>query len=141
MSIMNAMNIIAGFLSSALAAMGVGGGGLLVIYLTEIVGMEQRAAQGINLVFFLCASVSAMAVHVRSRKIAWRAAMVFALSGALGSFIGVRVAHAVSGELLRKCFGALLIYAGGTTLIKSLKNRIQQFQNGKKEEKRDRRIC
>ena len=135
------IDIFAGFFAAMLSAMGVGGGGLLVIYLTEILGMEQRSAQGINLLFFLCASISAMAVHLRTRRIAWRAAMVFALSGALGSLIGVRLAHAVSNGLLRKGFGVLLIYAGGTTLIKSLKNRIQQFKNGKKEEKRDRRIC
>ena len=47
------IDIFAGFFAAMLSAMGVGGGGLLVIYLTEILGMEQRCAQGINLLFFL----------------------------------------------------------------------------------------
>lgn len=126
-------DVIAGFLAAALAAMGVGGGGLLVIYLTEIADMEQRLAQGINLLFFLCASVSAMAVHLKTRRIAWRAALIFALTGAIGALVGVSLAHRVSNRLLRKAFGILLMYAGGSTLIKTF----SEYSNGHKGRKRE----
>ena len=43
---------IAGILSGIIGAMGIGGGGILIIYLTLFADMEQMAAQGINLLFF-----------------------------------------------------------------------------------------
>ena len=42
-------SLIAGFVS----ALGLGGGGILVLYLTLFLGMEQMQAGGINLIFFL----------------------------------------------------------------------------------------
>lgn len=133
---MDIINTLAGFFASALAAMGVGGGGLLVIYLTEILKLEQKTAQGINLVFFICASVSALAVHLRARKISFRAAIPFAVGGALGAVIGCRAALAVSNVILRKCFGALLLFAGGSTLWKEYAvGSLSKMKGGSKREK------
>ena len=114
------MEIIAGIICSALAAMGVGGGGLLVVYLTEFAKMDQRMAQGINLVFFLCASVTALAVHVKTRRLAYNVAWLFAIGGAAGSAVGSLFARSVDSSLLRLCFGILLIFAGGNVIFKEL---------------------
>lgn len=43
--IMKILDVIVSFLASALAGTGVGGGGLLVIYLTLARGLEQLEAQ------------------------------------------------------------------------------------------------
>ena len=116
---MKIIDIIAGFIASSLAAMGVGGGGLLIIYLTEIVGIEQRSSQGINLIFFLCASISALSVHLRKRKLAFDLALCFGISGSLGAAIGCTIAKNASNELLRHSFGILLLIAGSITLYKT----------------------
>ena len=123
-SVMGIWDIIAGFTASSLAAMGVGGGGLLVIYLTQAVGMEQRTAQGVNLIFFLCASVTALSVHLRKRRIAFRYALFFAIGGTVGAVIGCLFAQGVDNRILRCGFGILLIYAGGGTLYKILRARV-----------------
>jgi len=117
---MGIFDILAGFIASLLAAMGVGGGGLLVIYLTEFVKMEQRTAQGINLIFFLCASAVSLAVHLRKRRLALPHALFFAIGGTLGAVIGCIIAGNASNHLLRRGFGILLIYAGGVTLYKTV---------------------
>ena len=44
------------FVFAALAGMGIGSGGLLVLYLTLIRGTPQLSAQGFNLLFFLFSS-------------------------------------------------------------------------------------
>ena len=121
---MGIQDIIAGSIASALAAMGVGGGGLLVIYLTEFAKMEQRAAQGVNLIFFLCASVTALSVHLRKRRLAFRHALFFAIGGTVGAVIGCLLAQGVDNLILRRGFGILLIYAGGGTLYKILRARL-----------------
>ena len=118
---MQYLDILAGFIASALAAMGVGGGGLLVIYLTEVAGMEQRAAQGVNLLFFLAAAVAALAVHLRVRKPALKYALGFGIGGAFGAALGCGLAGAVSNMVLRRAFGILLIYAGSSTVFKTVK--------------------
>ena len=45
--------IFAAIASGILGAMGMGGGGILMIYLTVFAGLEQSLAQGINLLFFI----------------------------------------------------------------------------------------
>ena len=45
--------IIASFLIAALSGLGVGGGGLFVVFLALFTEIPQITAQGINLLFFL----------------------------------------------------------------------------------------
>ena len=122
---MGLLDIFAGFTASLLAAMGVGGGGLLVIYLTEFAKIEQRTAQGINLIFFLCASAVSLAVHLRKRRLAFSHALFFALGGTLGAVLGCLAAGRVGNTVLRKGFGILLIYAGIVTLYKTVSGYIK----------------
>ena len=113
-----AINFIAGFAAAALAAMGVGGGGLLVVYLTMLLGTEQRAAQGINLVFFLCASLASMLIHFKKRRLELRRAALFALGGVFGAWLGCVLARSVSPEALRVCFGWMLTVTGVLTVYR-----------------------
>ena len=45
--------VLTGAATGVLSGMGIGGGTLLVIVLVELAHIEQRAAQGINLLYFL----------------------------------------------------------------------------------------
>ena len=56
---------VAGFLSGVFGAMGLGGGGVLIIYLTGIVNTEQALAQGINLLFFIPCAIVAVFMHAK----------------------------------------------------------------------------
>ena len=50
------IDILAGILIGTLTGMGIGGGGLLVIYLTAVRGMQQLSAKACNLLFFIFAA-------------------------------------------------------------------------------------
>ena len=50
---MDWITVSAAFLIAILSGMGVGSAGLLVVYLTMVLGAPQLTAQGINLLFFL----------------------------------------------------------------------------------------
>ena len=50
---MNIATIIAAFFAAVLGSLGMGGGGVLLIYLTVFQNMAQLDAQGMNLLFFL----------------------------------------------------------------------------------------
>ena len=115
---MNAfLSAAAGILSGLLGAMGMGGGGVLIIYLSLFTNTPQDQAQGINLLFFLPAAVIALFFYQRKKLIVWRLAIPFALLGILGSFAGAWLSANIDNTLLSKMFGALLLLMGLKTLF------------------------
>lgn len=106
------LNIIVGFLVAVLMGMGVGGGGLFVIFLTLCLNYGQINAQGTNLLFFILAIISSIFVHLKKRKIYFNQVYVMAFFGAIGSFIFSKLANNVNPEIPRKMLGGLLILGG-----------------------------
>ena len=113
------VNILSAFLIAVLAGMGIGGGGLFVVYLTLILSMEQLASQGLNLMFFILSSFTSLFVHFRKRKINVKLVLLISVMGVLGSVAGSFLVHTGGGELAKKCFGIFLIAAGILSFIKS----------------------
>ena len=56
---------LCGLGASILSAWGVGGGTLLLLVMTLFLDVDQRTAQGINLLFFLPTAASALVCHAR----------------------------------------------------------------------------
>lgn len=131
---------LAGFFAAVLGALGMGGGGVLLIYLTAAAGMTQMKAQGINLLFFIPIAVVALIIHARHELLAYRLALVGILAGAAGVFAGYAVARMMGDRYLSKVFGVFLLVLGirelfGDTLLKrnsKKKNKAStQQKNGK----------
>ena len=57
---------LAGAVTGVLSGFGIGGGTLLLIYLTAFAGVEQTLAQGINLLYFLPAAATALPSHLKT---------------------------------------------------------------------------
>ena len=55
-----------GAATGVLSGFGVGGGTLLLVYMTAFAGVEQHLAQGINLLYFLPAGLMALPAHVKN---------------------------------------------------------------------------
>ena len=111
---------------ATLSGMGVGGGGLLVIYLTLFEGVEQLASQGINLCFFILVGISATVYNAIKKRIVWKTTLILSACGAISSIFGAFVASAMDGNLLQKIFGAMLIISGSISLFSSF---VQKKQN------------
>ncbi len=103
---------IAGFLAAVLGALGMGGGGVLLIYLTAIADTPQLKAQGINLLFFIPIAVVALIIHARHKLLAYRLALVGILAGIAGVFAGFAVARLIGDHYLSKAFGVFLLILG-----------------------------
>ena len=109
--------LLCGFAAGTISAWGVGGGTLLLLVMTLFLGVEQRAAQGINLLFFLPTALSALICHARQGyldKPTLKAAIPFAVPAAL---LGAWIATAVDVELLRKPFGIYLLLSGISLIL------------------------
>ncbi len=126
------VDMIAAFFMGALSGMGIGGGGLLVIYLTLIRGADQISAQGINLYFFVFASIAALFIHCKKRRINFPLVLLLAAFGMPMSLLGGLLASVTDPYLLRKIFGIMLIVAGGISLFRMAK----PYLSNKKERKK-----
>lgn len=115
------LDMLAALLSAALAGLGVGSGGLLVIYLTLIAGIDQHMAQGINLLFFLFSGGAALSVHLTHRRLCPGAILLLTVFGIGGSFLGTALAHLLPPLLLRRLFGGMLVFSGLLTLRRAKK--------------------
>ena len=115
------IDMLASAFAAALAGLGVGSGGLLVIYLTLIAGVDQQMAQGINLLFFLFSGGAALAVHATRQKLYPGLILLMTLCGIGGSFLGTALSALLPPTLLRRLFGGLLVLSGAITLLRTRK--------------------
>ncbi len=111
------LSFLVGAISGICSAMGVGGGSILLLYLTAFAGCDQLSAQGINLVFFLPTALCAIIIHLKNGYVKWRSALVSVLFGIPGVFLGSYLAGAVDRELLRTLFAVFLLFIGTRELF------------------------
>ena len=115
-------DIIAGFLSGIIGAMGFGGGGILILYLTLYKNLSQLNAQGINLIFFIPSAVFAIIMHSKNKLINWKAVLKYVLFGLIGVAIGFTSIIFIDGKYIAKIFSVILIITGLKELFSKKKN-------------------
>lgn len=104
--------ILAGVISGILGGMGLGGGGVLILYLTIFGGVEQLRAQGINLMFFIPSAAVALAIYLKRGAIKIKPLIPFIIGGVPGVFLGIFISSALGSNLLSKVFGVALFAFG-----------------------------
>ena len=111
------MTALVAFGAAVLAGLGVGSGGLYLLYLTEAAGVAQYAAQGMNLVFFSVATLASSLLNLRRGWLPAPRLLPLLLFGTLGTVAGALLTLLVPGEIARVGFGLLMVAAGGYTLL------------------------
>ncbi len=102
------MSVIIGILSGIISGMGIGGGAILIPALILLNGIDQKLAQGINLVYFLPTAIFSLIVHIKNKNVVFKTAVIIALCGALGAVVGSLIAMKLDNSLLRRLFGIFL---------------------------------
>ena len=103
------MNILIGFLTGIAASMGLGGGFILIIWLTLFGGLSQTDAQGVNLLFFLPVALFSVIIHAKNKLIEWRIIPFAVLSGIVGAALGSMLSFTLTDNTLRTLFSLLII--------------------------------
>lgn len=106
------LKILAGFLSGVIGGMGMGGGIILIPVLTLLFGVEQKTAQGINLVSFIPAAIAALVIHIKNKNVDIKCAVSIAVFGVCGSVAGFFVAQNIPSDFLKRMFAIFLILIG-----------------------------
>jgi uncharacterized membrane protein YfcA len=105
-------SFFAAFITGILASLGVGGGMLLIIYLTVFAGFDQLSAQGINLLYFIPIALLAVIIHTRNKLINWKPLVPAIAAGVVGAVIGSVIAGFIDKEILRTAFAIFVLVIG-----------------------------
>ena len=100
------------FLTGIFASMGLGGGMVLIVYLTVFAGFSQLVAQGINLVFFIPIAIISLVLQTKNKLVEWKKAVPAVLWGTAAVIISAWLANRIEQSLLSKAFGIFLILMG-----------------------------
>ena len=103
---------LAGAATGVLSGFGVGGGSLLLIYMTSFAGVPLALAQVINLLYFLPTAAAALPAHFKNGCVEKKALLPAISAGLACSALSAWAATALDVELLRRCFGGFLILIG-----------------------------
>ncbi len=104
--------LLAGLMSGIIGGMGLGGGAVLIIYLTVFQNVEQLRAQGINLLFFIPIALTAVIIYAFKKQIKWNITLPIAIGGILGAVGGFYLTDFIGGNFTAKLFGGFLILLG-----------------------------
>lgn len=102
------MGILFGFL----AGLGVGGGTLLILWLTMVMGMDHTTARAINLMFFLAVAGSVTILRWRKGTIHISKVLPAVIGGCIAAGIFSWVGTKADKDLMQKLFGVVLLYTG-----------------------------
>ena len=104
--------LLAGTVTGVLSGFGVGGGSLLLVWLTAFAGLPQEQAQGINLLYFLPAAGAALPAHAKNGYLEKGVLLPAIAAGLACAGLGAWAATGLDAGLLRRCFGGFLLAVG-----------------------------
>ncbi len=99
-------------LSGLTASLGLGGGFVLVIYLTAVAGVAQMEAQGINLVFFIPIAVLSLILHGKNKLLDKKPLLPAVLGGVVGVGLGFAIGSLIGAEWLSRLFALFILIVG-----------------------------
>ena len=103
-----AISTILGFLSG----LGVGGGSLLILWLTLVVQMPQATARSINLLFFLPTAIITSLFRWKRGKLEIHKILPAMIGAVVAAVLFTWISRHISSDFLRAPFGVLLLITG-----------------------------
>lgn len=118
-------------LIALLSGLGIGSGGLLVIWLTLIEGIDAEKARGLNLLFFVFSAGAALLIHLLRGRVRLRLVLPLSILACVGTVAGTYIGAFIDPIWIKKIFGGMLVASGVYTLVGNLvgvkqKKRIKQ---------------
>lgn len=101
--------ILFGFLGGIFGGMGMGGGTLLIPFLTIFLEVSQKNAQLFNLISFIAMAAFALIIHIKNKLINFKAGIIITVFGVVFSVLSAFLVSRMDSEILRFLFGTFLI--------------------------------
>lgn len=130
------VEFISGIIAGLFTGTGMGGGTVLILLLSIFVNLEQHLSQGVNLVFFILTTISAIIVNIRGKFIDFKLVFQIIVFGVIGALIGSKMAMNINSENLRKYFGIFLAIIAIHEIYSLIKENIKDKNRDNKYEKK-----
>lgn len=104
--------VLAGILLGFLSGLGIGGGSLLMLWLTLVLGTDHTSARGINLLFFIPSALIACLFRWRQGSIKWKQVLPAIIGGCAAAAGFSWLSVYLDTAAIKKMFGILLIATG-----------------------------
>ena len=106
-----------------LAGLGVGGGSLLILWLTLALHIPHQNARLINLMFFITAAGAVSVFRLHQGKLPIKKILPAIIAGSIAAGVFSWIGFGLDTQLLKKLFGFLLLFTGARELIYRPRNR------------------
>lgn len=104
--------IAAGCILGFLAGLGVGGGSLLILWLSLVLGMDHNVSRSINLMFFIPSAIIASLFRWKQGALPLKKVLPAVIGGCISAAVMTLLSGHIPLALIRKVFGGLLIATG-----------------------------
>ena len=109
--------ILVGTVLGFLSGLGVGGGSLLMLWLTLVAGLSHTDARCINLLFFIPCAVVASFFRWQQGALDLKRILPAVIAGCISAAVFSVISGALDAGLLKKLFGLLLLFTGIRELL------------------------
>ncbi len=111
------IQILIGSLLGFLSGLGVGGGSLLILWLTLILHMPHNVARIINLLFFIPSAIIASVFRWKQGVLEIKTILPAVLAGCVSAAFFAFLSKQLDVTMLQKMFGVLLLLTGVRELL------------------------
>lgn len=104
--------LIVGTLLGFLSGLGIGGGSLLILWLTMVLHTDPLTARSINLLFFIPSALVACALRIKQGNLKIKPLLPAMIAGCAAAAVFSWISTVLDVAILRKLFGIVLVAAG-----------------------------
>lgn len=116
------MNFLVSAATGILSGFGVGGGTLLIIVMTNFLGVPQLAAQGINLLYFLPTAGASLFGHIKNKLIDFETFIWAVIPGVIVTAISSLLLSNIDTTPHKRIFGGFLLFIGVSEFFRKPKS-------------------
>lgn len=106
------VTLLVGTVLGFLSGLGIGGGSLLILWLTLVLQTDPQTARGINLLFFLPSALAACILRIRSGRLKLKRLLPAIIAGCGAAALFSWISVVLDIHILKKIFGVVLLSAG-----------------------------
>ncbi len=118
------IEILTGIIAGSVSGLGMGGGTILILMLSNFLGLEQHIAQASNLIFFIPTAITATIINFKQKLIDVKFSIFIILGGLLGVIIGSEIALKLNATSLKRYFGMFLLFISICEIYRMIKKYI-----------------
>lgn len=105
--------LLVGFLAGILCGLlGVGGGVIIVLYLSTFLKLEQHTAQATAISVIIVSALVSSFIYYYHDALNWQLITLTAIGSIIGGYLGARLMPHLSAKFLKYTFGFFMLLAG-----------------------------